>query len=199
MGEITAARLYLTEATPLPARFLVVGLITIAADLGGMVAITTAVLATSYGFNWRIAFWIGAAIAIVGSIARITLRESVEYADGQKRMQGFAKKFNLSIGDIKKKSFYKQKAHRKTVLAYFLIQCSGPAFVYLIYFYSSTVLRSKFDYDAHEVLVHNLLLAIVQILGWSMLRTYLSTQFHPLSILRFACNQYVYTIFALAF
>jgi MFS family permease len=186
MGEITAARMYLTEGTPLSVRFPVVGLISIAADLGGMLAIAVGVLATSYGFNWRIAFWIGAGIAIIGSIARTTLRESVEYADGLKRMQGFAQRVNATIGNVKTTPFYNnnRKVNPKTALAYFLIQCSGPISVYFIYFYSSTVLQSRFNYDAHQVFVHNLLLAVVQVLGWSMLITYLSTKFHPLKILR---------------
>lgn len=181
LGEITAAQMYLTEGTPLPARFPVVGIINIAITSGGLLAIGVGVLATSTGFDWRIAFWLGAAIAIVGSIARTTLRESVEYADGIKRMQGFAKKFNAPVGNIKMKA----KVSPQTALAYFGIMCSSQIFLYFVYFYSPTILKNVFHYTNHQVLVHNLFLVIIEVIGFSILRVYLTTIMHPLNILRY--------------
>ncbi|MCC8416449.1 MAG: hypothetical protein LN575_03705 [Rickettsia endosymbiont of Gnoriste bilineata] len=44
--------------------------------LGAVVALGIASLVTSYGFNWRLAFWMGAGVALVGTVARRTLRET---------------------------------------------------------------------------------------------------------------------------
>jgi len=73
MGEIVGAEIYLTEVVKPPLQYPVVMVIAIASILGGVFALALASLFTSYGFNWRYAFWIGAVIALVGAIARTTL------------------------------------------------------------------------------------------------------------------------------
>lgn len=186
MGEIVGAQLFLTEATPLPVRCTVVGLISIAADIGGVSALAVAVLATSYNFNWRIAFWIGAGVAIIGSVARTSLRESPEFADARKRLKNVADRAKENITSIKQRPFYNQKVNPLTALSYFLIKCGGPTFLYFNFFYSITILRNSFHYNAHQILIHNLLLGLFQLCGWSILRTYLSTKIHPLKILKFS-------------
>ncbi|OJW73440.1 MAG: MFS transporter [Candidatus Amoebophilus sp. 36-38] len=185
LGEIVGAQLFLTEATPLPVRFPVVGLIIIFADMGALVAVAIAALATSYGFNWRIAFWIGSGVAIIGSIARTTLRETPEFADAKKRLQNVADRANEDLTNIKKRPFYNQPVNPKTALAYFLISCSGPAFIYFIYFYITSAFKNVFNYNAHQILVHNLFLITFQLVVLSILRTYLSNKIHPLKLLRF--------------
>lgn len=187
MGELTAAQLFLTEGTPLPARFPVVGIMNIAITFGGVTAIAVGVLATAYGFNWRIAFWIGAGIAAVGGFARTYLRESVEYADARKRIEGFAAKAGVTTNDITKTTFYNQnrKVDIKTAWAYFCIMCSSQIFLYFVYFYGPTILRSVFQYTSHQILVHNLLLGMFEIMMFSILRVYLTTKMHPLDILRY--------------
>jgi len=186
MGEITAAQLFLTEATPLPIRFPVVGLIGIFGTLGGLVAIAVGALATSYGFNWRIAFWVGAGVALVGSIARTNLRESPEFADARSRLQSVADRTNENLDQIKKRPFYNQPVNLKTAWSYFGIMCVGPVIVYFVYFYSGNILRNLFNYTPHQVLVHNLLVGTVELFGFSILRTYLTKFIHPLRILRFS-------------
>ncbi|OJW73492.1 MAG: hypothetical protein BGO68_03565 [Candidatus Amoebophilus sp. 36-38] len=186
MGEIVGAQLLLTETIPLPSRFPVVGLVTVFADVGGIAAITMALLATSYGFNWRIAFMVGACIAVIGTVARTTLRESSEFADATKRLKRIFKNLKQDPKLVEETPFYKEPVNPKTILSYFLIICIGPTFLYFIYFYSVNILRDVFQYDAHQAIIHNLLLALVQLVGWSILRTYLTTKIHPLKILKFS-------------
>jgi MHS family proline/betaine transporter-like MFS transporter len=50
-------------------------------------ALLIASLVTTQGFNWQLAFWIGAGIALIGSIARTRLRETPDFVDMKKRMQ----------------------------------------------------------------------------------------------------------------
>ncbi|ABE04647.1 MFS transporter [Rickettsia bellii] len=76
IGEIIGVELYFTETIKPPKSYQVVGLIGIFSVLGGTAALGLASLVTSYGFNWRLAFWVGAGIAFIGMAARTTLRET---------------------------------------------------------------------------------------------------------------------------
>ena len=77
MGEIIGAELYLTETIKPPNRYPAVAIIVVASALGGTVALFVATMVTSYGGNWRLAFLIGTVIALIGFMARLTLRTSV--------------------------------------------------------------------------------------------------------------------------
>ena len=83
---------------------------------------------------------------------------------------------------LNKALYYKQPVNSKTALAYFLIKCVGAVFVY---FYSTAAFKNTFNYGVPQILVHNLLLVIIQIISRSVLRTYLSIKIHPLKILKF--------------
>jgi MFS family permease len=185
MGEIVGAQLLLTETIPLPSKFPLVGLINVFADMGATFAIAISVLATSYKFNWRIAFMIGACIAVIGTVARKSLRESPEFADASKRLKRIFRSLRQDPNLVKETPFYNEPVKLKTVLAYFLIKCGGPTFLYLAFFYSVNILKTSFNYNSHQILIHNLLLSITQMFGWSILRTYLSSKIHPLKILIF--------------
>ncbi|WP_342272612.1 MFS transporter [Candidatus Tisiphia endosymbiont of Parasteatoda lunata] len=87
MGEVIGAELYLTETIAPPARYPAVAIISVLAALGGTAALGLASLVTSYGFNWRMAFWIGTVVALVGVIARTSLRETIEFADAKRQLK----------------------------------------------------------------------------------------------------------------
>ncbi len=186
MGEIVGAQLFLTEAVPLPARYPAVGLINVFGELGGVTALIIAVLATSYNFDWRMAFWAGASIAVIGSTARLTLRESTEFADARNRIKAIAEKAQEDPSYLEKTPLYNQKVNKKTALSYFLIKAISPMFIYFNFIIGAGILKNSFGYDTHQVLVHNLLISIASLLGWAVLRTYLSTKIYPLRILNFA-------------
>ena len=79
------AEIYVTEITTSPIQYPAVSCIAIASQIGATFALGVASLVTHFGFNWRIAFWIGACIAIIGSVARTRLRETPEFL--KKRQQ----------------------------------------------------------------------------------------------------------------
>ena len=81
MGEITGAQIYVTEITKPPVQYPAVAFLNVMPDIGGMLALSIVSLVITMGFNWRIAFWIGAVIAVVGSVARTRLRETPEFVD----------------------------------------------------------------------------------------------------------------------
>ena len=67
MGEIMGAEIYVTEITKPPHQYPAVSFIAVASAFGSLAALGVAALTTRYGFNWRMAFWIGACIAVIGS------------------------------------------------------------------------------------------------------------------------------------
>jgi len=84
LGETVGAELYLTEMTKPPLQYPVVSLITVCCSLGGLTALIIAHFATSYALNWRIAFWFGAGIALIGGISRTALKETPEFVDAKR-------------------------------------------------------------------------------------------------------------------
>ena len=115
LGEITASEVYLAELIPEPQKNFIVASLRVVDDLGSMVAILIAALVTINGMNWRIAFWIGATIAVVGSIARIKLRESPEFAQAKSELNGQTRN-------------KRKNCSRITTMAYFFIQTGYPYF-----------------------------------------------------------------------
>jgi MFS family permease len=189
MGEIVGAEIYLTEITKPPARYPTVAMVAVCSILGSMAALAIASFVMAFELNWRVAFWIGACIAVIGTAARTRLREAPEFADMKRRMQhafeeanegGLAKAAEL----LKSVSpFWKEKADRKTLITYFLIQCGWPVYFYFTYIYCGDILKSTFGYTPAQVIHHNLLVSVVQFSSFLTLGL-LSYKIHPLKILR---------------
>lgn len=103
MGEIIGAELYITEITSPPIQYSAVAIISIFTAFGSFAALAIAYYSTKYGLNWRIAFWGGAVIAIVGAVARTYLRETPEFIDAKHQL----KNMNLiSDGTFTKKESF---------------------------------------------------------------------------------------------
>lgn len=169
MGEVMGARIYLTEITRPPAQYPVVCFISIAAAAGTMAALGVSTLATRAGFNWRLAFWFGVVIALVGVAARTRLREAPEYADAKTKMKralerasedGLTKPAQLlkSTSNV-----FKKKSEHKNFIHFFVMFCTWPFVFYLAYMYFIPTLKSNCGYSSEDVIFHNLLLSIVQI------------------------------------
>ncbi len=183
LGERVGAELYLTETTKPPLQYMMVGLIFCAIDVGGVAALGTSALVTAHGFNWRFAFFMGAFIAVIGSIARTKLKESPEFVDAKRKMQREVKDGLKSETELNYLTQYHGQVNRKTSLAYFLVYCGGPVGFYLVYMYCGSVLKDTLGCTAHEVLSQNFMVGLVQLTG-SLLVSYLSIRVYPLKILR---------------
>ncbi|WP_375332849.1 MULTISPECIES: hypothetical protein [unclassified Candidatus Tisiphia] len=123
MGEIVGAEIYLTEFVRPPMQYPAVMLIAIFSILGGTTALGIAFVATKYEFNWRIAFWIGACIAMVGGVARTALKETTDFADAKRRLKNTLDKLNVNIITLKDDPILYEKVKTQTAIALFLIQC----------------------------------------------------------------------------
>ena len=175
MGEVIGAEIYLTEVIPLPQRYFVVSCIRIVDDLGSVIAIAIASLVTIAGMNWRVAFWVGACIAVVGSVARIRLRETPEFIAAKSRMKN-------SINGKK------EKVSLKLAIAYFLMHCGYPIFFFFSFVFCASILKNKFGYSPEEIIHQNLIVALVA-LASDITYTLLSKNIFPLKILtvKFYC------------
>ena len=190
MGEAIGAEIYVTEIIKPPAQYPAVAFIDVAAVTGGMAALGICSLVTTSGFNWRMAFWIGAGIAVVGSIARTRLRETPEFIDikRQKKREIEEKRINNSLKSEKLcclKNFIKnQKINNKSLLAYFGVQCGWPICFYLAFLYMNPIFKDVYGYSPEDIIFHNFLLSVVGMIT-SFLWAILSFKIYPLKILNF--------------
>lgn len=178
MGEIIGAEIYLTETIETPARYPVVGLIGCAAAVGSLFALFIASLTTSSGFNWRTAFWIGACIAVVGSIARTRLRETSEFINAKKHLKTLGRNKHESVTEN-----YKGNVNLKTIIACFLIQSGFPISFFFAYIYCGDILKNQFGYSPEQVIHNNLSVAAMELAGF-LICVFISCKTHPMKILK---------------
>lgn len=187
MGEIMGAEVYLTETINIPARYPVVSTLAIAADMGGFVALGIVTLVLSYGLNWRIAFWVGASIAIFGAFARTRLRETPVFLEAKRKwLKEGIQEMNLENDPVQGKKFnetWKEPIQAKTLASYFLIFCGWPLCFYLGFIYFNPMLTETYGYTHDDIIRHNFYLSIVPVVSTIAL-TYLSCFFHPIRILK---------------
>lgn len=178
MGEIIGAEIYVTEITKPPVQYVAVSLIDLAAYVGGAFAVGVAALVTIKGFDWRDAFWIGACIAVVGSVARTRLRETPEFL--QKKLKASFSKNGTAKSRPLKMFLSQEKVDKKVMVAFFATYCGWPLSFYLVFMHFNPVLKSM-GKSAQDIIMHNFFLSLVLcavFLFWGLL----SYRVHPLKI-----------------
>jgi len=134
MGEVIGANIYVTEITKPSLQYPAVALMAISGVLGGVFSLGLATYVTTYALNWRWAFWIGAIIAIIGTVARTKLRETKEFSDAKYRIERTVKsKANIEI--LERSKIWTEKLSKKTALSLFFIECSWPVCFYIAFIY----------------------------------------------------------------
>ena len=187
MGEIIGAQIYITEITKPPIQYPAVSLIRLASTIGTVCAIGTASLVITYEGNWRIAFWIGAGIAVIGSIARTRLRETPEFVEGKnKQIREIEEEKTTQVVKNRKlnkvgSSYKCTKINKKDLTAYFFIYCGWPVIFYLVFIYFNPILKS-YGYSSEDIIFHNFWLALVGLI-YDGLLIVLCYRIHPLKIL----------------
>lgn len=188
MGEIMGAVVYTTEITKPPTQYPAVALIILSSSLGSFAALGIASLVTESGFNWRLAFWMGATIAVIGSFARTRLRETPEFLNHK----------NQKKQDLSKQSLTPQKRIKtspKTLLAFFFIECSYPLIFYMTFIYFNPILKTL-GYSPHDIISHNFMLAAFAVV-LNIVIVWLVSFIHPLKILNFRANLSILTFILL--
>lgn len=170
MGEVIGANLYLTEITKPPERYPVVATLAVCTALGALTALIVASFVTTSGFNWRIAFWIGAGIALIGSAARTRLRETPDFVDMKlkiKRAVEDAKSLGLGTAALLLQTtnkICKEKVNKKTFIYYFLVLSGWPVCFYFSYVHCGGILKNQFGYTPEQIIHQNLEVSLFQLL-----------------------------------
>lgn len=179
MGEIMGAMIYITEIVKRPMQFPMVTMIALSASVGAMFALAVSVFVTQWGLEWRIAFWMGACIAVVGSVARTRLRETPEFLNAQKSTPSNETPENLSDNQGKSQNWM-------DLLAYFCVECSYALNFYLVFMYFNPFLKSL-GFTPPDIILHNFYLSLVCI-AFNILMILMSMKIHPLKIIKFRAS-----------
>lgn len=190
IGESIGAELYTAELIDLPLRYKAVGYIGFAGVVGMAVSLMVAQIVLALDINWRIIFWIGAAIAIVGSAARVTLRESPEFSDASRKLRNMIDKADKDPAQVMENPIYTENVSFKTSLAYFLVFCGWPFCFYFSYVYCGSILKEQFHYTSSALINHNLIVSIFNLVGLFMFIKF-TEKIHPLWLLKLKLFIYV--------
>lgn len=165
MGEITGAQLFLCETIKPPMRYSAVALLAFAVSIGTFAALGVASLVTSYAFNWRLAFWLGALIAIIGAIARTRLRETPEFINAKHRIKNKMKNLNLDVEKLEKSHIFQENVNKKTTFMLFIMDCMWPLCFYFSYVHCGQILKHSFNYTPEQIIHQNFIVSIVQLIS----------------------------------
>lgn len=202
MGEIVGAEIYLTETIKSSMKYPAVASLRVTTEIGGMFALFIATLVMTYGFNWRLAFWIGAFIALVGSAARTQLRETPDFVDMKRRVKSAvedAENIGLKRAAellMKTNAAMKEKTAKTTLWAYFLIECTGPLCFFLTFVYMTGVLKNTLNYAPEHIIQQNF---IVSAFGAATCALFacLSAKIHPFKLVK--ARLYIFVPFILIY
>lgn len=182
MGEFIGAQLYLTKITSSPIQYPVVALTSVFLILGGVVALGVASLSTSHGFNWRSAFWFGAMVALIGAVARNTLKETSDFAKARKIIDNSNNLDSQSneINEIKKSIKNKDN---KILFVLFIMECGWPVYFYFAYVFCGNILKQEFGFTPEQMIQQNFVVSIVQLVGIIAL-VFMSYNIYPPKIVK---------------
>ena len=192
LGEMVGASLYLTETLKPPYKNVACGMIGISSQIGSFLALSVGYFAVSIGSNWRLAFWFGAIIGVIGIVARTKLRETPEFVDYKLRMKIKAKLNQQNPNLIKNSSVYKEKMDKKAFLSCILTGLILPLGFYVPYTYTSGFMKNSLNMIPEAVMSHNMKVSITVILLLLLLLQVVK-KVHPLKITKI--SMYVFALF----
>lgn len=188
-AESRGAELYITESFKPPLQYPLVALITLFSAFGTTAALGISSIFTNehlFGnneFAWRMAFYVGAIVGLVGTVARTSLKEASDYANKKKSIKNKLRSHNISWTEHEEISFRSNKPDAKTSFYYFFIHCARPPCFYFVYIYCGDILKYQFGFSPHHVIQQNFFVSIVDLFGLMVL-VYLSSKYYPLKILK---------------
>jgi MFS transporter, MHS family, proline/betaine transporter len=180
MGEVVGSQIYAVELIQEPRRHLAVSLINWCTMVGGLAALLITTYVINVAGNWRTAFWVGSCVAVVGSVARVRLRETPDFCNHLKDLR-------LKIRESQKnklKFLYSEcwrELKKKKTLAYTSIMQPYPVSFYVAYIYFNIYLKKTFDLSPEYLVTHNLKTSIASVV-FNLAICWLVTKHLPLKI-----------------
>ena len=201
MAEIIGAEVYLTETLKSPIQYPIVAFVGVCASMGSFVALLVITLFTFFDIekinlfssfdieSWRMAFFAGFWIAIIGSFARTRLRETPNFVDMNYRLKKAQSRANKNEIDYIKKlseqgSVIEKWDTIKSIIIYSVLLCAGPTCIYFVYVYSSKFLSTRFGLSFIDIIHQNLFVSFIQVIVLSIY-SYISYWVYPMKILKF--------------
>jgi MFS family permease len=187
-GEIPGARIYITEITTPPQTYYYTTLVNFFAEIGACCALAVGAffLFIHNDEGWRMAFYFGSGIAIVGAIARTHLRETAEFIREKKKTKEF---FSEKVSHL----IFVVTEYRRNFLCYLGLECIYPLCFYFSFIYLGDYLRVHHGFSPEQVIYNNLFVAFLQAVS-TFVFARLSLKIDPLFLLR--AREVAFVIFA---
>lgn len=178
-GECIAADVFITETVAKPKVYFCSALVEATCSLGGLVAcgIGALCLVMSPENGWKVAFYIGSGVAVVGTIARKTLKETPEFVKSLEKWNH--KKNNRKASDLYKVITYKNR-NIPSLFAMYLFPAVG---FYFSLAYIPTVLIDQFGLTSSRVMVQTTIILFITMCA-EITYGLLGLKFHPFKIIR---------------
>ncbi len=175
-GECIAANVFITETVPRPKVFFYNALVEATCSLGGLVAcgVGAICLTLSPEDGWKIPFYIGSGIAVLGTIARKTLKETPEFI---KTLEHNAKRKKAI--DLYKSLNYKNK----NIPALFAMYLFPAVAFYFSLAYIPSVLVDKLGMEVNRVMAQTTLVLFI-IMCSEVFYGILGLKIHPFKIVK---------------
>jgi len=175
-GECIAADVFITETVPKPKVYFCSALVEATCSLGGLVAcgIGALCLFLSPENGWKIPFYLGSGVAVLGTIARKTLKETPEFL---KTLHAKTQKKRAS--DLYKTINYKNR----NIPALFAMYFFPAVQFYFCLAYLPSVLINQLGIEANYVMAQTTLVLFIIMcaeVGYGLL----GLKFHPFNIAR---------------
>lgn len=155
-GENGSADVYIAEMVPAPRSYFMSTIVECTCSLGGLFAclIGSLSLLIDPVMGWKIAFVIGATIAVLGSYARKDLKETTEFLDFAYQK---AQKKQKDSADTKEKYIF------RNILSEGLIFTYVGMFFYVQFAYLPSILEKKFGWTTSMILINSTCLLLLSI------------------------------------
>jgi MFS transporter, MHS family, proline/betaine transporter len=188
-AEITGTEIYITESIKPPKQYPLVGSVAFFSTLGSSAALGVACIFTNPNYvaiglfehSWRLAFFFGAIIGVIGAVVRNTLKEASEFADKKKLFKA------------KVSSALKESPSIAAIVASFFIYCGRPACFYFAFGHCTTILRNSFGLSPAQIISNNLIVSVFDVAATGAV-AYMSYKIAPLRIIKFRSLAFFATI-----
>lgn len=176
MAEAIGAEVYLAEVLEPKKQAFGVAVVDAFTSIGGFVALGFVSLVLKFDLDWRVAFWIGLGIAIVGIRIRSKLNESRDFEEAKRLRTMYESR--KTHDDIKDSEYFNTKIDHRISLAFFAVQCSVPIWYYYVYIYGGRILAEKFHFTSEQIVHQSFIVSIWQVVG-GLLIVYFSRVMDP--------------------
>lgn len=176
-GECIAADVFITETVPKPKVYFFSSLVEATCSLGGLVACGVGALCISFSpeNGWKIPFYIGSGVAVLGTIARKTLKETPEFL---KTLESHTKK--KGITDLYSSMNFKNR----NIPALFALYLFPAVAFYFSLAYLPSILDSQFSLPPNRIMAQTTLVLFITMCA-EVCYGLLGLKYHPFRIVKY--------------